>query len=72
MVMSNEIRPKTEMTKANPYNDIKLLFCVIISVLFNFVKKNVIKQIKKKYKFKYGLICSTTKVCRPSEADWEA
>ena len=28
--MSNEIHRKPEMTKANPYNDIKLLFCVII------------------------------------------
>ena len=32
--MSNEIRRKPTMTKANPYNDIKLLFCVIISLLF--------------------------------------
>ena len=47
--MSNEIRRKPEMTKANPYNDIKLSFGVIISLL-------------KKYKFKYGRICATTKV----------
>ena len=45
--MSNEIRVKPEMTKANPYTDIKL-FCVIISLLFIFVHKKIfIKQIKK-------------------------
>ena len=44
--MSNEIRRKPEMTKPNPYNDIKLLFCGIISLLFNFVyKKYFNKQI---------------------------
>ena len=37
--MSNEIRRKPEMTKANSYNDMKLLFCVIITLLFIFVKK---------------------------------
>ena len=31
--MSNEIRRKPEMTKANPYNDIKLLFCVLTKAL---------------------------------------
>ena len=30
--MSNEIRRKPEMSKANPYNDIKLLFGIIISL----------------------------------------
>ena len=44
--MSNEIRPKPEMIKANPYNDIQLLFCVIISLSFIFVyKKYFEKQI---------------------------
>ena len=37
--MSNEIRRKPKMTKANPYNDMQLLFCVIISLLFIFVYK---------------------------------
>ena len=38
--MSNEIRRKPEMTKANPYNDIKLLFGVINSLcLVSFIKK---------------------------------
>ena len=62
--MSNEIRRKTKMTKANPYNDIKLPFCVIISLLFIIVyKKYFNKQnLKKKNKFKYGLICATIKV----------
>ena len=52
--MSNEIRRKPEMTKANSYNDIQLLFCVIISLLFI---KNILENI-----FKYRLICATTKV----------
>ena len=44
--MSNEIRRMPEMTKANPYNDIKLLFCVIISLSLIFVyKKYFNKQI---------------------------
>ena len=43
--MSNEIRSKPEMTKANPSNNIKLLFYVIISVLFILVYK---KKLKKK------------------------
>ena len=40
--MSNEIRRKPEMTNANLYNDIKVLFCVIISLLFikRFYKTN--------------------------------
>ena len=46
--MSNEIRGKPEMTKANSYNDIKLLFYVIISLLF--IKK-IIKNTFKKKKF---------------------
>ena len=61
--MSNEIRRKPEMTKANPYNDIKLLFRVIITLLFIFVYKNNFKKTNlKKKKSKYGLICATTKV----------
>ena len=46
--MSNEIRRKAETTKANPYNDIKLFFGVIISLLFIFVyKKNLNNKFKK-------------------------
>ena len=46
--MSNEIRRKPKMTKANPYNDIKLLFGVIISLLFIFIyKKNLNKKFKR-------------------------
>ena len=68
--MPNEIRRKPEMTNANPYNDKKFLFCVISPLLFI---KNILKnKFKKKNKFNYELICATTKVWRPSEADWEA
>ena len=42
--MSNEIRRKTKMTMAYPYNDIKLLFCVVISLLFLFVYKKIKKK----------------------------
>ena len=61
--MSNAIRRKPKMTKANPYNDIKLLFCVIICLLFIFVYKIYFKKqiYEKKNKFKYELICATTK-----------
>ena len=39
------------MTKANPYNDIKLLFCVIITLLCIFgYKKNVKTKFNKKNK----------------------
>ena len=57
--MSNEIRLMTEMTEANPYNGMKLLFCVIISllVLFNYLKKKNFLIF-----LKYGLICGTNKV----------
>ena len=61
--MSNEIRRKPKMTKANPYNDIKLLFCVIISLLFIFVYKKIKKKTNlNKKTFKYGVICATNKV----------
>ena len=48
--MSNEIRRKPEMTNANPYNDIKLLFCLIISLFFIFVYKKNLKKNKLKKK----------------------
>ena len=57
--MSNGIRCKPEMTEANPYNDIKLLFCVTVSLLFLFVYKKIKK---KTFFFKYELICATIKV----------
>ena len=39
--MSKAIRRKPGMKMANPYNDIKLLFNVIIFVLFLFVYKKI-------------------------------
>ena len=45
--MSYEIRRKPEMTKANTYNDKKLLSCVIIYLLFNFAYKKNFKIQKK-------------------------
>ena len=53
--MSNEVRRKPTMTKADPYKDIKSLFCVIISLLF-------IKNLKKqKTYYSDELMCATTK-----------
>ena len=50
--MSNKIRRKAEKTKANPYNDIKLLFGVIISLLF--IKKILKSNLKKNINFNMG------------------
>ena len=44
---------------------------LFLSCLFLFIK-NILKNKFKKNKFKYGLICATTKLWRHSEADWEA
>ena len=42
------------MTKANPYNDIKLLFGVIISRFFIFVYKKKLNNIKKNINLNTG------------------
>ena len=51
--MSNEIRRNTKIRKGNPNNDIKLIFCVIISLWFIFVYT---KNLKKKTNLKKNLI----------------
>ena len=59
--MSNEIRRKPEMTKGNPYNDIKLLFGVIISL---FLKKKILNN-----KFKRNINLNTGRFALPLSYD---